>query len=220
MLGIVVPERHEDVARVADHDDVAHLRVVGQRVERQVALDEAAVRLRLELARAVAAMSGLRWSSQGETADTAGRGSSGKTSWQHDVLHPGRARLVGGRDHDVAGARREAVPVAAVEDVADGTRGSARAGQCGHAVGRRLHAAPARGPAPVGARRASREHHREEQRHAGDREQRAADDERREARRAGQRDRRRGRRSSAAPRRRRSRPASRPAGCAARSTPR
>jgi hypothetical protein len=47
-LRIVVPERHEDVARVAGHDDVAHLRVVRQAVERQVALDEAAVPLRLE----------------------------------------------------------------------------------------------------------------------------------------------------------------------------
>ena len=46
--GIVVPERHEDVARVADHDDVADLGEAGQGVERQVALDEAAVRLRLE----------------------------------------------------------------------------------------------------------------------------------------------------------------------------
>ena len=36
-----------------------------------------------------------------------------------DVLHPGGARLVGGRDHHVAGARPVAVPVAAVEDVAD-----------------------------------------------------------------------------------------------------
>jgi len=45
----MVPERHEHVARVADHDDVAHLRIERQRVERQVALDEPPVLLRVEL---------------------------------------------------------------------------------------------------------------------------------------------------------------------------
>ena len=66
----VVPERHEDIPRIAHRDDVAHLRVVGDDVERQVALDHPA-RLAVE-DREPPVESTWQLSSQGDTADSAG----------------------------------------------------------------------------------------------------------------------------------------------------
>ncbi len=45
---VVVPERHEHVASVSRHPDVANLREVRQRVQREVALHEAPMLLALE----------------------------------------------------------------------------------------------------------------------------------------------------------------------------
>ena len=128
-LGIVVPERHEDVARVTDHDDVAHLGVEGQRVERHVALDEAPVRLRFERRERGVEIVVLPVEPGRDRRD--GRPwRVRKDDLAQDVLHPGGSRLVGGRDDDVAGARPIAVPVAAVEDVAQIDAGAA--GKHGH----------------------------------------------------------------------------------------
>ena len=113
---VVVPQRHEHVARVAPDDDVLRLGEEAQAVGREVALDEPPMRLRLDrldhrLDRPLEASVDPRR----EVHQVGSRGVRPEHERGEDALRPGGPRLVRGRDDDVVVAHVEAVPARAVE---------------------------------------------------------------------------------------------------------